>query len=274
MVGGRPKLEGFEFSQIFEDSRRLLEESFSVEEVREALNGCDGNKAPANEVLSSWRSDKEGGIVLKLEFEKTYDSVDHKFLDSCLEGMGFGERWRGWMSSCISSPMISMLVNGSPLKEFAIDRGLRQGDHLSPFLFNITVEALNRLLLKARDLNLLKGKVFGRNMTHLEESVWFRFLSKLDKFRMRKSNPDSLIWTLTPSGNFSVSSYRRELECRLANNSMVVANLLLWSEVVPPKVDLFMWMLAKQRALVGELLSKFTGGSIGSQLCPFCMKTV
>ncbi|KAK3217810.1 hypothetical protein Dsin_011780 [Dipteronia sinensis] len=102
-----------------------------------------------------------------MDFEKAYDSVDHRFLDSCLEGMGFGEKLRGWIRNCISSPMISILVNGSPTNEFGIGRGLMQGDPMSPFLFNIVVEALNRLLLKARDLNLFRGKVFGRGRIHL-----------------------------------------------------------------------------------------------------------
>ena len=35
--------------------------------------------------------------MVKLDFEKAYDSLDHKFLDSMLEDMGFGLRWRQWM---------------------------------------------------------------------------------------------------------------------------------------------------------------------------------
>ncbi|KAK3188486.1 hypothetical protein Dsin_028047 [Dipteronia sinensis] len=68
----------------------------------------------ANEVISSWIKEKNRGIVLKSDFEKASDSVDHKFLDLCLQGMGFGVRWREWMHSVIASPMISILINGSP----------------------------------------------------------------------------------------------------------------------------------------------------------------
>ena len=56
---------------------------------------------------------------------------------------------------------------GALSKEFGVSKGLRQGDPLSPFLFNIMVEALNRILLKARDQKSFKGKMFGRNGTHL-----------------------------------------------------------------------------------------------------------
>ncbi|KAK3182819.1 hypothetical protein Dsin_030105 [Dipteronia sinensis] len=84
----------------------------------------------ANKILSNWRREKEWGIVLKLEFEKAYDSVDHKFLDLCLEGTGFSVRWRGWIRSCISSSMVSVLINVCPSKEFGQDLNLFKGNVL------------------------------------------------------------------------------------------------------------------------------------------------
>lgn len=39
------------------------------------------------------------------------------------------------MKGCVESSTMSVLVNGSPTKEFIYERGLRQGDRLAPFLF-------------------------------------------------------------------------------------------------------------------------------------------
>ncbi|KAK2662605.1 hypothetical protein Ddye_001179 [Dipteronia dyeriana] len=47
----------------------------------------------AEEIIHKWRSGDVGGMLVKLDFEKAYDSVDHVFLDSMLEGMGFGRKW-------------------------------------------------------------------------------------------------------------------------------------------------------------------------------------
>ncbi|KAK3195492.1 hypothetical protein Dsin_026802 [Dipteronia sinensis] len=117
------------------------------------------------------RNDKVGGLLVKLDFEKAYDSVDHSFLDSNLMDMGFGLKWRQWVNCCISTPTMSVLVNGSPTEEFTVERGLRQGDPLSPFLFNIIVESLSCCIMKAVDLNLLKGATLGNGevqVSHLQ----------------------------------------------------------------------------------------------------------
>ncbi|XP_071738810.1 uncharacterized protein [Rutidosis leptorrhynchoides] len=41
-----------------------------------------------------------------------------------MELMGFGVPWRNWMLSCLSSTSISILINGSPTKEFKLQKGL------------------------------------------------------------------------------------------------------------------------------------------------------
>ncbi|GJW68642.1 putative RNA-directed DNA polymerase, eukaryota, reverse transcriptase zinc-binding domain protein [Tanacetum coccineum] len=59
------------------------------------------------------------------------------------------------------------LINGSPTKEFKLDRGLRQGDPLSPFLFIIAVEALNVALLESTNNNIFHGIKVGKNKVHI-----------------------------------------------------------------------------------------------------------
>lgn len=83
--------------------------------------------------------------------------------------MGFKKQWCDWILECVSSARVAVLVNGSPTSEFNLGRGLRQGDPLSPFLFNIATEALSRFLEKAAVIGLFKGFEFGgHQLTHLQ----------------------------------------------------------------------------------------------------------
>lgn len=52
-------------------------------------------------------------------------------------------------------------MNGSPAAKFVPEKGLRQGDPLSPFLLNVVDEGLNVLLQRALSSGLIKGVVIG-----------------------------------------------------------------------------------------------------------------
>jgi len=63
-------------------------------------------------------------------------------------------------------------VNGSPTDEFQMERGLRQGDPLSPFLFLLAAEGLNVLMKALVENGTFTGyKVGGANqvvVSHLQ----------------------------------------------------------------------------------------------------------
>ena len=66
---------------------------------------------------------------------------------------------------------MSILMNGTPTKPFWIERGLRQEDPLSPFLFVFTVEMLNKLVAKAVELGKIENIQVGREgieLSHLQ----------------------------------------------------------------------------------------------------------
>ncbi|GJW29733.1 RNA-directed DNA polymerase, eukaryota, reverse transcriptase zinc-binding domain protein [Tanacetum coccineum] len=71
------------------------------------------------------------------------------------------------ISSFLNSAFASVLINGSPTKEFKVKKGLRQGDPLSPFLFILAIETLNVALLQARNNNIFHGVKVGKDNIHI-----------------------------------------------------------------------------------------------------------
>ncbi|GJZ26721.1 RNA-directed DNA polymerase, eukaryota [Tanacetum coccineum] len=90
---------------------------------RQILDGC----LIANEIIRTASLEKLKLLLFKVDFEKAFDSVNWNFLQDIMRQMGFGAKWRKWMASCLSSASISILVNGSPSKEFKLERGLPLG---------------------------------------------------------------------------------------------------------------------------------------------------
>jgi len=75
--------------------------------------------------------------------------------------MNFPTTWRKWIFECVGTAKASVLVNRSLTDEFPLERGLRQGDPLSPFLFLLAAEGLNVLMNAAEGAHLFTGYSIG-----------------------------------------------------------------------------------------------------------------
>ncbi|XP_070005716.1 uncharacterized protein [Nicotiana sylvestris] len=73
--------------------------------------------------------------------------------------MGFGERWIRWIKFSLTTVKYSVLINRSPVGFVSPQKGIRQGDPLSPFLFIIAMEGLSKMLDKARSTHKHAEKV-------------------------------------------------------------------------------------------------------------------
>ena len=109
-------------------------------------------------------------LLFKADFNKAFNSVNWIYLDSIMEQMGFGDKWRYYIRNCLESGQASVIINGSPANEFTMEKGVRQGDPLSPFLFIIVMERLNITMKTAGDKGVFDGlKVPNSNicLSHL-----------------------------------------------------------------------------------------------------------
>jgi hypothetical protein len=124
-----------------------------------------------NEVVDLAKRTGRSCLIFKVDFEKAYDSVEWSFLDYMLGRFGFCAKWKDWIRACVFAGNMSVLINGSPSEEINIQRGLKQGDPLAPFLFLLVAEGLGGIVKKAVELNKFKGFQMGNNglcVSHLQ----------------------------------------------------------------------------------------------------------
>ncbi|XP_058749655.1 uncharacterized protein LOC131622635 [Vicia villosa] len=114
-----------------------------------------------SEILDWSKRFKKSCFLLKIDFEMAYDSVSWDYLRFVLKEMGFGDIWLKWLEESVLNSYMSILVNGSPTKDFEVYKGLRQGDPLSPFLFVLAMEGLTSLVRKSVELGEFKPFKFG-----------------------------------------------------------------------------------------------------------------
>lgn len=105
----------------------------------------------AHECLHSKFSSRREGVVCKLDFQKTYDRIDWSSLEFVMARLGVGRQVDQVDLASVSSAHLSIMVNGSPRGFFHVERGIRQCDHLTPFLYVLVAESLHTMLKEAKD---------------------------------------------------------------------------------------------------------------------------
>lgn len=104
------------------------------------------NFVTTRELLHHVAHEGKEAVFVKIDFRKAFDSIEWSFLKSVMAARRFPIRWINWMSNIWSTSSSRICINGDLSEPFHHKRGLRQGDPLSPMLFNIAVDVFQQMI--------------------------------------------------------------------------------------------------------------------------------
>ena len=104
------------------------------------------------------------GLMIFIGFHKAFDSIEWNYLVSCLKAFQFGPDFIRWVKTLYKNIQSCVINNGLTTDYFALERGVRQGDPLSPYLFVIVVETL---AIAIRQNTVIRGITIGKEETKL-----------------------------------------------------------------------------------------------------------
>ena len=100
----------------------------NIRQIEDAIIFTDLNNTP--------------GIILTIDFEKAFDSINWNFIDKALDAFNFGPIFRGYIRTLYKNICSTIINNGITSEWFYPKRGVRQGCPISPYIFILAVELL------------------------------------------------------------------------------------------------------------------------------------
>ena len=91
--------------------------------------------------LANLNDEDIDGLVISLDAKKAFDSVEHSYIESCLQKFGL-QRFIPIFKVLYSELQSDILVNGKIVPGYNIKRGVKQGDALSCIIFIMCMEPL------------------------------------------------------------------------------------------------------------------------------------
>ena len=109
-----------------------------------------------SDVIDAYEKRNLPGMLLFIDFEKAFDSLEWKYLFETIDAMNFGPMFQNWIHVFYSNISSCVVNNGFASNFFSLHRGVRQGCPLSGLLFVLAVETLAQSISKFGECSGLK----------------------------------------------------------------------------------------------------------------------
>ena len=136
------------------------------------------------------------GLLLAIDFEKAFDSLDWTFLNKALSACNFGQSFIKWVNTFYCNIQSCVMNNRFSSSHFDVQRGVREGDPLSPYLFIVALETL-AIYIRGSD------EIKGINIRNEQEIKLTAFADDMTTFLKDDQSAEKLLHVLNDFGRCS-----------------------------------------------------------------------
>ena len=110
------------------------------------------------DIISELNCQDKSGIILLADFEKAFDTLEWDYIKTVLTTYNFGPNFIKWLNILYKDACSCVINNGTFSTFFKLERGCRQGDPLSPYIFILCIDPLSITLDSSDKIGGIKLK--------------------------------------------------------------------------------------------------------------------
>ena len=108
------------------------------------------------DLIQYCKEKKKEGILVLIDFEKAFDSIEWSYITKVLTKYNFGVDFIHFFDMVYKDAQSCVINNGNYSEFFQLGRGCRQGDPWSPYLFILCIEPLAQRIKQEQNITGLK----------------------------------------------------------------------------------------------------------------------
>ena len=138
-------------------------------------------------ILNESRNRRKNLAMAWIDFKKAYDMVPQSWIINCLKMYKISHEVMNFIEKNMKNWRVELTAGGKSLAETKIQRGIFQGDALSPLLFKIAMMPLNHIIRKCT-----AGYKLSRSQEKINHPM---YMNDIKLFAKKEKEQETLIHT-------------------------------------------------------------------------------